>query len=156
MITAFQGWLQKAPRLYVTGKEAAGFYTPLTDTLSVPLRASCISSWPACRGQSQIPVPEVTHVPLLHWHPIPCNYVLQFRQSDWKASLSCVLSENQETSRAGMDQGYECMHGLRQHWHSHSNAIWVSPFTFFTVTISGHFMRKKRNIKRGTLKATGT
>lgn len=38
MIITFQGWLQKAPRLCVTGNEAAGFYTPLTATLPVPLR----------------------------------------------------------------------------------------------------------------------
>lgn len=38
MIIAFQGWLQKAPRLHLTGKEAASFYTPLTATLPVPLR----------------------------------------------------------------------------------------------------------------------
>lgn len=35
MITAFQGWLQKAPRLCVTGKEAAGFAHP---SQPVPLR----------------------------------------------------------------------------------------------------------------------
>lgn len=38
MIIAFQGWLQKAPRLRLTGKEAASFYTPLTAILPVLLR----------------------------------------------------------------------------------------------------------------------
>lgn len=47
-----------------------------------------------------------------------------------KHPLSHVPVINQESPRAGMDQRDECIHSSREHWHSHSNAIWVSPFTF--------------------------
>lgn len=137
------------------GRKLLAFTHPSQSPCLSPLRASSISSWPACRGQSQKPVPEVIRVPLLHWHPMSCNCVLQFIQFHWKASLSCVLAENQETSRAGIDKRHECMHGSRQLWHSHSNAIWVSPFTFLQWLYLVTLWERSR-ISRDTLKATRT
>lgn len=156
MIAAFQGWLQNAPRLCVTGKEAAGFYTPLTATLPVPLRGQLhiqltslqrekpeTCAWSDTCPPSPLTPNALQLCPTIQTIPLksitllcPCRKPgdLQGRhgQKTWvhawlKTTLAFTLKCNMGFS-----------------------------IYFFTVTISGHFMRKKQNIKRNTLKATGT
>lgn len=138
----------KGSRLCVTRREAPDFTHPQPPR---PSHSGC--AWiRLSRGQSQKPVPEVTHVPLLHWHPRPRNCALQLGQSHWKASLCHVLVTKQESARTGTSA---CMAQDNTGTQIHTQMQFGFSTYVFTVSMSGHFMRKKQNIRRDTLKATG-
>lgn len=83
-----------------------------------PSHPSCPTQGPAAYPAHQ-PAEDKARNLCLKWHVSPFSTDSQgpaivphsSGNPIKKASLSRVLSENQETSRAGVDQRHECMHG---------------------------------------------
>lgn len=156
MIITFQGWLQKAPRLCVTGIEAAGFYTPLTATLPVPHRVHLHpADQPAEDKARNLCLNDTCPPSPLAPKALQACPTVQTTIPLKSIPFSCPCS------KPGDPQG---RHGTKtwvHAWFKTTLALTLKcnmgfSIYFFTGSVSGHFMRKKQNIKRDTLKATET